>query len=177
MFTSDDIVSLRIAEPEDAPLIYAWENDRKVWRVSETLSPVSHFQIEQFLLSNGDLITNRQLRIMIHHVGEEGPIGCVDLFDYDPVNQRIGIGILIGEVHRRQGFASHALTLTLDYLFNQVMVHQIYCLIDVTNTESQQLFSQLGFKQQGRRKDWIKTPEGYIDTLFYQIINPSPAAP
>lgn len=174
MFINDDIISLRIAEPEDAALIYEWENDRRVWRVSETSCPVSHFQIEQFLLSNGELITNRQLRIMVQTLLDPKPIGCVDLFEYDAVNQRIGIGILIDEAHRRQGYASHALQLTLDYLFQHVMVHQVHCLIDVTNTESQQLFERLGFQQQGRQKDWIRTPEGFIDALFYQKINRIP---
>ena len=175
MFISDDKISLRIAEPEDAEVIYAWENDHRVWRVSETSSPVSRFQIEQFLLGNGELSTNRQLRLMIQTLGDPKPIGCVDLFDYDAVNQRVGIGILIDEDHRRQGYASRAIRLTLDYLFQQVLVHQVHCLIDVTNTESRQLFEQLGFEQQGRRKDWIRTPEGYIDTLFYQKFNqPTP---
>lgn len=174
MFIHNDIMSLRIAEPEDAAQIYAWENDREIWRVSETTSPVSHFQIEQFLLSNGDLTTNKQLRLMIVLDTETNPIGCVDLFDYDAVNQRIGIGILIDKAHRRKGFASTAIKMTIDYLFNNLMVHQIHCIIDVTNSESQQLFEGLGFQQQGRRKDWIKTPNGYIDTLFYQLINNSP---
>ena len=171
MFISDDIISLRIAEPDDVTLIYAWENDRRVWRVSETSSPISRFQIEQFLLSTGDLSTNRQLRLMIHsHAGCQ-PVGCVDLFDYDAVNQRVGIGILIDERHRRQGYATRAIKLCMDYLFNNVMVHQIHCLIDATNKESQQLFESLGFQQQGRRHDWIRTPEGFVDALFYQIIN------
>lgn len=30
MFIKNDNISLRCAEPEDAPLIYKWENDRSV---------------------------------------------------------------------------------------------------------------------------------------------------
>lgn len=172
MFISHDKVSLRIAEPEDADLIYTWENDRRIWRVSETNAPISRFQIEQFLLSNGDLITNKQMRLMIHIAPETCPVGCVDLFDYDPINQRVGVGILIDESHRQQGHASQAIKLLLEYLFNDLMVHQVHCLIDETNLGSLQLFQNLGFQYGGRRKDWIKTPEGFIDTLFYQLINP-----
>lgn len=173
MFITDDKMSLRIAEPEDADLIYTWENDRRIWRVSETVSPTSRFQIEQFLLSNGDLVTNKQLRLMIHLTTAASPIGCVDLFDYDPIHQRVGVGILIDESHRHQGYASQAIKLILDYLFNDVMIHQVHCLIDETNLPSQRLFQGLGFQYGGRRKDWIKTPKGFIDTLFYQFINPS----
>ena len=173
MFISDGNISLRIAEPEDARQIYEWENDRSVWRVSETSSPTSLFQVEQFLLGNSDLVTNRQLRLMVCLTDVDRPIGSVDLFDFDPVNCRIGIGILIEEAFRGKGYATKALSLCLEYLFHNVMVHQVHCLIDVRNKESRHLFQHLGFNECGCRKDWIKMPEGYLDAVFYQKINPS----
>ncbi|MBO6025863.1 MAG: GNAT family N-acetyltransferase [Bacteroidales bacterium] len=169
-FISEETISLRAAEPEDAPLIYDWENDRSLWRVSETSNPISLFQVEQFLLGNTDLTTNRQLRLMIDLKGADQPIGCIDLFDYDPTNSRIGIGILIAKKYRGKGYASKALSLCLEYLSHDVMVHQAHCLIDVLNEESRHLFMSLGFTECGRRKDWIKTPEGYLDVVFYQKI-------
>ena len=171
MFTSDGKISLRIAEPEDARQIYEWENDRSVWRVSETSCPVSLFQVEQFLLGNSDLVTNRQLRLMVCHDDVDRPIGSIDLFDFDPVNSRIGIGVLIEKPYRGQGYATKAVALCLDYLFHDIMVHQVHCLIDVQNEESQHLFMNLGFVESGLRKDWIKTPEGFLDAVFYQKIN------
>lgn len=170
MFISEEDISLRVAEPEDAQQIYEWENDRSLWRVSETSNPISMFQIEQFLLGNSDLATNRQLRLMIDLKGTQPSIGCIDLFDYDPVNSRIGIGILIEEAHRNKGFAQKAIAMCTDYLLNNVMVHQIHCLVDVQNMESQHLFEKMGFVPSGRRKDWIKTPDGFIDAIFYQYI-------
>ena len=158
MFISEEKISLRIAEPQDAQKIYDWENDRSLWRVSETSNPISMFQIEQFLLSNSDLAANRQLRLMIDLKETGKSIGCVDLFEYDPFNGHI---------------AQKAIALCIDYLFNDVMVHQIHCLIDEQNTESQHLFEKMGFKPCGRRKDWIKTPEGYIDAVFYQNVKQS----
>lgn len=172
MFISENNLSLRMAEPEDGELIYQWENDRGVWRVSETSTPVSRFQIDQFLIANTDLASSRQLRLMIEHENSEKPVGCIDLFEYDPINSRIGIGVLIDAEHRGNGYASTAISSCLDYLFNNLMVHQVFCLIDETNAESLHLFQKLGFLCYGRRKDWIKTPEGYLDAMFHQLINP-----
>lgn len=173
MFISDGKISLRIAEPEDARRIYEWENDRSVWRVSETSCPISLFQVEQFLLGNTDLWASRQLRLMVCQAGVDGPVGSVDLFDFDPVNSRVGIGVLVETAYRKQGIATRALTLCLDYLSHDVMLHQVHCLIDTRNEESLHLFKGLGFVECGRRKDWIKTPEGYLDAVFYQkIIQP-----
>ena len=175
MFISETDISLRAAEPEDASLIYRWENDRTLWRVSETSAPTSRFQIEQFLLNGSDLFANRQLRLMIEAQAEKEPVGSVDLFDYDPLHQRVGIGILIDAPYRGKGYAARAVRLALDYLFHDLMVHQVYCLVDATNLPSQHLFESLGFQCCGRRKDWIKTPDGFLDVYFYQIIaTPNP---
>ena len=169
MFISENNISLRIAEPEDAEVIYRWENDRSVWRVSETSAPVSRFQIEQFLLSNTDLTASHQLRLMVE-LHPDGPIGCIDLFDYDPINSRIGIGVLIDAAHRGNGYAHTAINSCLDYLFNNLMVHQVHCLIGEDNLPSQRLFEGLGFVYGGNQKDWIKTPDGFIDEWEYQMI-------
>lgn len=171
MFIKDETIMLRCAEPEDAQLIYRWENDRSVWRVSGTHVPFTRFQIEQFLLSNNDLFSQKQLRLMIdlNETGES--IGCIDIFDYDTLNQRAGLGILIDKSHRQQGFAKAALALCVEYLFKDVLLHQVYCSIDETNTESQQLFLGQGFELCGRRKDWIRTSESYLNVFEYQLIN------
>ena len=170
MFIKDNTISLRCAEPEDAELIYRWENDRDVWRVSGTHVPYTLFQIEQFLLGNNDLLSNKQLRLMIDLTEGGQSVGCIDIFDYDSINERVGIGILIDKDFRHQGYAKSALALCLNYLFKDLMLHQVYCSVDELNEESQMLFTSQGFELSGRRKDWIKTPMGYIDVLEYQRI-------
>ena len=171
MFIKNDTITLRCAEPEDAERIFQWENDRDIWRVSGTHVPFTHFQIEQFLLSNNDLFSMKQLRLMIDLNATGESIGCIDIFDYDGINQRAGLGILIDTKHRQHGLAKAALSLCVDYLFHDLMLHQVYCSIDETNDESQRLFTSQGFTLCGKRKDWIKTTSGFIDIFEYQRIN------
>jgi diamine N-acetyltransferase len=173
MFIKNDIITLRCAEPEDAERIFLWENDRDIWRVSGTHTPYSRFQIEQFLLGNNDLAAQRQLRLMIDLTDGGTTIGCIDIYDYDAVNSRAGLGILIDKAHRQQGYAKAALALCVEYLFKDLLLHQVYCSIDETNTESQQLFVGQGFVLCGRRKDWLKTADGWLDVLEYQMVNGS----
>jgi len=171
MFIKNDIITLRCAEPEDTERIFQWENDRDIWRVSGTHVPFTRFQIEQFLLSNNDLFSMKQLRLMIDFNATGESIGCIDIFDYDGINQRAGLGILIDPKHRQHGLAKAALSLCVDYLFHDLMLHQVYCSIDETNDESQRLFTSQGFTLCGKRKDWIKTESGFIDIFEYQRIN------
>ncbi len=171
MFIKNETITLRCAEPEDAEQIYQWENDRDIWRVSGTHVPFTRFQVEQFLLSNNDLFSQKQLRLMIELNETEESVGCIDIFDYDGINQRAGLGILIDKAFRQRGIAKAALALCIDYLFQDLMLHQVYCSIDEPNTTSKKLFESQGFAPYGRRKQWLKTPKGYLDVFDYQLIN------
>ena len=171
MFIKNDIISLRIAEPNDAALIYRWENDMRVWRDSETRVPFSMRQIEQFLLNNNDLMSERQLRLMIEDAKNGAQVGCIDIYDYDEFNLRAGFGILIDEKYRGKGYAKNAIKLLSEYCFNTLLLNQIYALVLASNIESMFLFESLGFERCGVRKQWCKTSEGFIDQIEYQYIN------
>lgn len=171
MFARSENIVLRAAEPHDAKLIYNWENDQEIWRVSETYMPYSMYQIEEFLLNNNDLFSIRQLRFMIESRNDNVAIGCIDIYDFDPINSRAGIGILIQKDYRKLGYATEAMQLTIDYCFKTLMLKQIFCLIDILNTDSIALFKKMGFIQCGHRKEWIKTSQGFIDELEFQYIN------
>ena len=165
------MVSLRIAEPNDADNIYRWENDMQVWRDSETRVPLSMRQIEQFLLNNNDLMSEKQLRFIVEDAKDNTAVGCIDIYDYDEFNSRAGFGILIDEKYRGKGYAKNAIALLLDYCFNTLLLNQIYSLILATNAESLFLFESLGFERCGIKKQWYRTSEGYIDQVEYQYIN------
>lgn len=171
MFAENDNIQIRAAEPQDANLIYNWENDQDIWRVSETYMPYSMYQIEQFLLNNNDLFSLRQIRFIIQKKSDGKNIGCIDLYDFDPIHMRAGIGILIQNDFRKMGYARESLELIIDYCFNILMLKQIYCLIDSLNYDSLNLFKKVGFIQCGLRKEWIRTPDGFIDEIELQYIN------
>ena len=72
---------------------------------------------------------------------------------------------------RKQGLAKESLQLIIDYCFNVLMLKQIFCFVDSLNIDSLNLFKNIGFEQCGYRKEWIKTPEGFIDEYEFQYIN------
>lgn len=165
---------LRAPEPTDIDLLFRWENDTRIWHLSNTLAPFSRFAIEQFVLnSDKDIFASRQLRLMIdwHSAGSEiKTIGSIDLFEFDPYHQRAGIGILIDESSRRHGFAFEALKLLIDYCFNTLNLHQVFCNIEQSNIESINLFTKAGFISCGIKKDWLLRNGQWTDELMFQLI-------
>jgi diamine N-acetyltransferase len=169
----NDHIFLRAVEPEDAEVIYRWENNTTNWQVSNTLVPFSMHTIKQYALNaSQDIFENKQLRLMIISRKENKPIGAIDLFDYDPFHLRAGVGILINDQENQgKGFAQEALTVLKRYAFEYLHLKQLYCSIGADNTKSQHLFEKLGFKKCGTRKDWLKSIDGWIDEHFYQCLN------
>ena len=109
---------------------------------------------------------------MIVHAEDKVTIGTIDIFDFDPFHSRAGLGILIArEEYRRKGLASMALKCLVDYCFDTLHLHQLYCNILGNNSESMDLFKKAGFTESNVKKDWIKTASGYLDEHFFQLIN------
>ncbi len=173
---SSNRLLLRALEPADAELLYQWENQMELWTVSNTLVPFSRYQIKKYIeQSSLDLYQTKQLRLMIDTTAGTTPrtVGMIDLFDFDPYHNRAGVGILIHKPERKEGYAQEALSLFLEYVFNHLGIHQIYCNIAKSNTPSIHLFESLDFIKVGEKREWLKTSGGYEDELMYQKINPA----
>ena len=165
---------LRAIEPNDVDLIYQWENDCSIWYLSNTITPFSKYIIKQFIdNAHLDIFQTKQLRLMIDKIdgSKIETIGTIDLFDYEPVHRRAGIGILIANnSDRGKGYASDSLDILINYCFNTLQLHQLYCNITHDNQESLKLFQSKGFQLIGTKKDWLLFPSGKKDELMFQLI-------
>jgi diamine N-acetyltransferase len=157
MHLKGHLISLRAVEPSDLELLYLWENNPLVWHLSNTTAPFSKHILKEYIENaKHDIYVTKQLRLIIN-TPKYGPIGCIDLFDFDPTNQRAGIGILIAdEQHRGKGYASEALEILCNYCFSILHLH---------------LFTKIGFTQSGNKQQWNRVPGGYVDELFFQLIS------
>lgn len=169
---ADERILLRAPEPEDLDTLYRWENDTKLWQYGNTMAPLSKYILREYIRESAkDIYTTRQLRLMI--VLQENPavpVGAVDLFDFDPLHLRAGVGILMDEKFRQQGLAVNSIQLVLEYARIQLGLHQLYCHITSNNLASIQLFERMGFIQTGSKKHWTRIGTGWHDELIYQCL-------
>ncbi|NQX76184.1 GNAT family protein [Gilvibacter sp.] len=170
---SNDAVRLRALEPQDLDFLFEVENNTAIWEVSNTLVPYSRFVLKQYLeQAHLDIYSAKQLRLVICTAEDSKALGFVDLFDFDPKNKRVGVGIVVYEPdNRRQGYAREALSLLIPYCFDHLGLHQVFANIGAQNLASIQLFEALGFTKSGIKRDWHWTSAGFADELIYQKIN------
>lgn len=157
-------------EPSDLELLYLWENDTEVWRVSGSCGPVSRERLQHFIEEqNYDIYATRQMRLIIESNGMA--IGTLDIIDFDPQNSRFGIGILIyANENRRMGFARSAIEAIKEYGRTTLFVNQIWASVAEDNTPSVELFRRCGFEECGRRKAWLRREEGYVAEVEFQCL-------
>ncbi|PLW95268.1 MAG: GNAT family N-acetyltransferase [Marinilabiliales bacterium] len=165
-------VLLRAVEPADTERLYLWENDMQLWHLSNTTAPFSKYLMEQYVMNaQQDIYAAKQLRLMVDTNDEEGlTVGCIDLFDFDPANRRAGIGILISEEARGKGYGKEALELMIEYAFNTLNLHQLFCNILENNEQSIAMFKKAGFTEVGLKRDWTMVDGVWQNEFLFQLM-------
>ena len=165
-------IYLRALEPEDLEFVHAIENDESLWHLSNTQTPFSKYVIKEYLeAAHKDIYEAKQLRLVISN-NEDQALGLIDIFDFDFMNKRAGIGILIkGEQHRGKGIGAEALRLLIKYCFTHLQLHQLYCNISEENDASLKLFTKQGFQKVGLKKDWTFKNNNFHNEYLLQLIN------
>ena len=168
---SDFKLKYRALEPEDVTMLFKWENDLEINEVSLSKVPFSKYILEQYIAqAHLDIQQAGQYRFVLEDT-EGNAVGCVDLFDYDAIDRRAAIGIIIEKKHRLKGYAAEAITLMKDYAFNRIGMRQLHCSVGVSNEKSLQLFRSAGFTEIGIRKDWSFRNGAFHDVVEFQFIN------
>ncbi|MDQ2794348.1 MAG: GNAT family N-acetyltransferase [Bacteroidota bacterium] len=166
---------LRALEPDDLEFLYTLENDPTIWGVSDTLAPVSWHALREYLEhASADLYVVRQLRLVVTTEISGPAVGVVDLFDFDPLHQRAGVGITILAGERKNGYARQALELLKNHARNALRLHQIYATVGSDNVASLRLFEAAGFREVGTRRAWLRTAAGWQDAVEWQCVLANP---
>ena len=165
----NNTIRLRALEPEDIDILYAWENDTELWQHGASIAPFSRFVIKQYLIdSKHDIFQNKQLRLMIELKESGAAIGTIDLYDFEPLHRRAGIGILIDKKYRRQGYGFQTLSIITNYCFEFLKMRQLYAFVPEKNENSIALFAKADFQKSGVLKEWLFLGNGLENVVVMQ---------
>ena len=97
-------------------------------------------------------------------------VGCLELYNYDPINRRAAVGIVVGSSFRRQGIGFQMLNELTCFCRANLSLHQLYADIAASNQASLRLFERAGYQCCGILHDWVKRDGAWLDTHRYQLI-------
>lgn len=162
-------VKIRELSFDDIDFNLEIENDREIWKVSNTQQEFTNIEIEHFIAKNTiDGLNDGQKRWVI--TKDDINVGLIDIFDFDDKNKHAGLGIVIHKKYRNKGIAKSAISIFIPFAREKLNLHQLYCTIIADNIHSIKLFTKLGFKESGVRKDWTFYDGKYYNEIFYQLI-------
>jgi diamine N-acetyltransferase len=130
--------------------------------------PFSKHLMMHYIRSAQDIYAMKQLRLMIVDNESKARVGVIDLFDFEPLHQRAGVGILIDPAAQKKGFGFAALSLLEVYALNHIGIRNLYCSIHADNLSSLALFEKAGYQKVGERKSWYNVAGTWVDELLFQ---------
>lgn len=158
-------VMLRAMEPEDLDFLYAVENDREVWGVSNTSVPYSRYVLHDYIANaTNDIYADGQVRMIVENA-DGHTVGMADLFDFNASHRRAELSIVIMRGCRRCGYAEAAVRYMLHYAQRILHLNQVYAVISVDNKPSIALFDKCGFIKSANLQKWLFDGEKYIDAV------------
>lgn len=171
-YLENENILLRALEPEDLDDLYRWENDSELWKYGSTIAPYSRFALRDYLsCSLNDLVQSRQLRLIAVDKKNNKSMGTIDLYDYDPINLRAGIGILLDAPCRHKSYGKEILELIKEYAFCILHLNQLFAHIPESNVYCFQLFAACGYVQCGLLKSWLKFAGKFENVYVMQLIH------
>ena len=147
MIIPGEKIQLRFPILSDLKQILIWENEDESGMVNWSNKKINENEIfEWFNSLINDLPSEKQLRFIILDKFKGDILGSIDLFEFDELNQTVGVGIIINPDKRNRGIATESLKLVLAYCFKNLKIKNIWCHIDLKNIQSIRLFEKFGFK-------------------------------
>ena len=163
-------IHLRALELDDVEFLFEIENNGNIWKISDTILPFSKYHLEKYIKeSNLDIFSEKQFRFVIS-LENKTPVGLIDIFDFDPINHRAGIGIVIKNKHRKRGYALESVKLIEDISKKDLQIHQLFVNVGINNKSSLNLFRKLGYNKVGIKKEWNYSNGRYTDEILFQKI-------
>lgn len=99
-------------------------------------------------------------------------IGNITLQQISAKNRNAEFAVLIGEPSvYGKGIGYEAGTLLVDYAFNALKLHRLYCGTHAQNSAMQTLALKLGMSEEGRRHEAIFKNGKFADVVEYGLIN------
>ncbi len=162
-------IRLRALEPSDAQILYDWENDPETWNAGLRQWPVSLADIKALIEhSDLDIWQTRQTRLMIESADNADTVGCIDIFDFDPLNMHCSLGVLIRPDARRKGFATQAVAEICAFAARTLLVQSVMASVAADNEPSLALFRAAGFSESGRLRRWVRRGDVFVDEILFQ---------
>lgn len=170
-YWQNDRVRLRAMTPEDWEVHYlnCFDSEaRRMLQYELELPPTIDHQkksIEGFSNFNPD--SNRLMFTIENLEGDN--VGAFNLNSIDERNGTFSIGMQIDRNHRGKGYGTSAMTILLNYAFNERRLNKFNVSVIDGNIGSATMLKKIGCQEEGVRRQVIYTNGRYYDEILFGL--------
>ncbi len=163
-------VFIRALEPKDIEVLLELENNSSYWKYANRTEPFSRDLFLKYIKQQAqDIFEVKQKRFVVTNSNQMA-LGFVDLFDFEPLHRRAGVGIILKKEYRGKGYGRAAIKLLGIHAQKYLNIHSLFANIAVENKVSIQAFEACGYEQVGLKKAWNFYKDQFHDEYLYQKI-------
>jgi RimJ/RimL family protein N-acetyltransferase len=169
---SDGVVALRPWEVEDAAVKVSWGRDPLIVRWTE----VPATNTEEAVLARAARAeelrkAGRAVALAIVDANSGMVLGSCDIRRSDPDDAALGeVGFLLAEGARGRGLATRAVGLLVDWSFRELGMERVQGLVHPENPRSAEVLQRLGFRREGRLRDYRAGKSGREDRILFSVL-------
>ena len=145
-------VTIRPLELDDLDKLFAWHQDAEIDAWSGWSPRMSR---ARFFHRYEDLVREPPEDFVLFGIEHDGSlVGYIELAEISRISRRAAMGFVVGErTQRRQGVATNAVVLMLDYGFSLEDLDRVYAEVYPFNRASRELLLKVGFQHEGTLRE------------------------
>lgn len=165
-------VYLRPITVEDTDNIIKWRNSdavRPYFIYQKPFTREGHLNWLETMINSG-----KGYQFIVCQIEDDKPIGSTYFRDYDKEHNKIEYGMFLGENSvKSKGIGTEIYKLSLQFAFNVLNVHKVFCRVFADNTICLKSCEKAGLEKEAYFKDEVCINGEYKDVVMLGIINPN----
>ena len=168
----------RLLEPREADLMVKFrQENREHLELWEPLRKPAFFTVSfwelHLRLTLRDFRDGKSVSLVILSASEEEVLGVCNYTNIvRGTFQSCHLGYALAEKHEGEGIMFEVLSLTNDYIFQEISLHRIMAGYLPHNYRSGRLLKRLGFEKEGLARKYLKINDKWEDHVLTSLINP-----
>jgi len=167
---------LRAFEYSDLPFLNTLRNDDELTVLTGSNKYYISSEWDKKWIEDKIFNNYKQLYLMVCSIDNDEPIGYICATNIDYINRKAAVGgIVIAKEFASKGYATEAVTLLLNHLFEELGMNMVYAFLLESQKATLRLMEKIGCKMDGLVRDYVykqgKFHNAYLGSILKSEYN------